>query len=104
MIIVVTMPPETARMILSLIVASSVVLMLTRPSGIPEVWWISGGALLLIVLRLIPLPFAGQAVAEVRQWAAERISKSRSASPQTGERRTPQRALGESWATSKKYA
>ena len=41
---------------------------------------------------------------EVRQWAAERISKSRSASPHTGERRTPQRALGESWATSKKYA
>jgi len=41
---------------------------------------------------------------EVRQWAAERISKSRSESPQTGERRTPQRALGESWATAKKYA
>ena len=41
---------------------------------------------------------------EVRQWAAERISKSRSASPHTGERRTPQRALGEPWATSKKYA
>jgi prophage regulatory protein len=41
---------------------------------------------------------------EVRQWAAERISKSRSASPSTGDRRTPQRALGESWAASKKYA
>ena len=41
---------------------------------------------------------------EVRQWAAERISKSRTASPPTGERRTPQRALGESWAASKKYA
>ena len=41
---------------------------------------------------------------EVRQWAAERISKSRSESPYTGDRRTPQRALGESWATSKKYA
>jgi prophage regulatory protein len=41
---------------------------------------------------------------EVRQWATERISKSRSASPQTGERRVPQRTLGESWATSKKYA
>ena len=41
---------------------------------------------------------------EVRQWAAERISNSRSASPHTGERRTPQRALGESWATAKKYA
>jgi prophage regulatory protein len=41
---------------------------------------------------------------EVRQWAAERISKSRSASPYTGDKRTPKRALGESWATSKKYA
>jgi prophage regulatory protein len=41
---------------------------------------------------------------EVRQWAAERISKSRSASPHIGERRTPQRAIGESWATPKKYA
>jgi prophage regulatory protein len=41
---------------------------------------------------------------EVRQWAAERISNSRSASPHTEERRTPQRALGESWATAKKYA
>ena len=41
---------------------------------------------------------------EVRQWAAERISKSRSASPQTGERRAPQRALAESWGISKKYA
>lgn len=41
---------------------------------------------------------------EVRQWAAERISNSRSASPHTRDRRTPQRTLGESWATSKKYA
>ena len=41
---------------------------------------------------------------EVRQWAAERISKSRSESPDTGDRRTPQRAHGESWAISKKYA
>jgi prophage regulatory protein len=41
---------------------------------------------------------------EVRQWAAERISNSRSASPYAGDRRTPQRALGESWAASKKYA
>jgi len=41
---------------------------------------------------------------EVRQWAEERISKSRSESPDTGDKRTPQRALGESWATSKKYA
>jgi prophage regulatory protein len=41
---------------------------------------------------------------EVRQWAAERISKSRAESPSISERRAPQRALGQSWATSKKYA
>ena len=38
--------------------------MLIRPRGIPEVWWISGGALLLIALRLVPLKLAGQAVAK----------------------------------------
>jgi len=57
-------PPEIANVALPLIVAISIVLMLTRPRGIPEVWWISGGALLLIVLRLVPLTLAGQAVAK----------------------------------------
>ena len=51
-------------MILSCIVALSIVLMLTRPRGIPEVWWISAGALLLVALRLVPLKLAGQAVAK----------------------------------------
>jgi arsenical pump membrane protein len=53
-----------AHIILPLIVAVSILLMLARPRGIPEVWWISGGALLLIVLRLISLKLAGQAVAK----------------------------------------
>jgi arsenical pump membrane protein len=57
-------PAETAHVVLPLIVAVSIVLMLTRPRGISEVWWITGGALLLIVLRLVPLRLAGQAVAE----------------------------------------
>jgi arsenical pump membrane protein len=57
-------PPEIAHVALPLIVAISIALMLTRPRGIPEVWWISGGALLLIVLRLVPLKLAGQAVAK----------------------------------------
>jgi arsenical pump membrane protein len=57
-------PAEIAHFVLPLIVAVSIVLMLTRPRGIPEVWWISGGALLLIVLRLVPLKLAGQAVAK----------------------------------------
>jgi arsenical pump membrane protein len=57
-------PTDIARVVLPLIVAISISLMLTRPRGIPEVGWISGGALLLIVLRLVPLKLAGQAVAK----------------------------------------
>jgi arsenical pump membrane protein len=57
-------PTDIAHVVLPLIVAVSIALMLTRPRGIPEVWWISGGALLLIVLRLVPLKLAGQAVAK----------------------------------------
>lgn len=57
-------PPETAHLVLPLIVVVSIALMLTRPRGIPEVWWISGGALLLLVLRLVPLKLAGHAVAK----------------------------------------
>lgn len=58
------LPTEIAHFLLPLIVATSIALMLLRPRGIPEVWWISGGALLLIVLRLIPLKLASQAVAK----------------------------------------
>ena len=57
-------PPEIAHVVLPLIVAVSIALMLTRPRGIPEVWWISGGALLLVVLRLVPLKLAGRAIAK----------------------------------------
>jgi arsenical pump membrane protein len=57
-------PTNSAHLVLPLIVAVSIALMLTRPRGIPEVWWISGGALLLIALRLVPLRLAGQAVAK----------------------------------------
>jgi arsenical pump membrane protein len=46
------------------IVGLSILLMLLRPWGIAEVWWIGGGALLLVVLRLIPIDLAGKAVAE----------------------------------------
>jgi arsenical pump membrane protein len=42
----------------------SIVLMLVRPCGIPEVYWIGGGGLLLILLRLISLRLAGKAVGE----------------------------------------
>jgi arsenical pump membrane protein len=57
-------PIDTAHLVLPLIVAASIGLMLTRPRGIREVWWMSGGALLLVVFRLVPLKLAGQAIAE----------------------------------------
>jgi arsenical pump membrane protein len=57
-------PAEAAHIVLPLIVAVSIALMLIRPRGIAEVWWISGGALLLVALRLVPLKMAGQAVAK----------------------------------------
>src|ERR1700734_4051179 len=57
-------PAQIAHVVLPCIVALSIVLMLVRPYGIAEAWWISGGALLLVALRLVPLKLAGQAVAE----------------------------------------
>ena len=56
--------PAIAHVLLPLIVAVSIVLMLVRLREIPEVYWIGGGALLLIALRLVPLKLAGRAVAE----------------------------------------
>lgn len=52
------------HVLLPVIVGVSIVLMLIRPCGIPEVYWIGGGALLLVLLRLAPLKLAGKAVAE----------------------------------------
>lgn len=49
-------------LLLSLIVAVSILLMLVRPRGIAEVYWVSAGSLLLIALRLEPLKLAGRAV------------------------------------------
>jgi arsenical pump membrane protein len=57
-------PIEIAHVVLPLIVALSILLMLIRPHGIREVWWVSGGALLLVALRLVPLELAGRAIAK----------------------------------------
>jgi arsenical pump membrane protein len=56
--------PALAHATLLSIVAISILLMLIRPRGIPEVHWVGGGALLLVVLRLIPLGLAGRAIAK----------------------------------------
>lgn len=55
-------PPHIAHILLLTIAALSIALMLIRPRGIAEVWWIGGGALLIIALRLLPLRRAGDAV------------------------------------------
>jgi len=49
---------------LLLIVGLSIVLMLARPRGVQEVYWIGGGVLLLLVLKLVPVRLAGKAVGE----------------------------------------
>jgi arsenical pump membrane protein len=53
-----------SHILLALIVGISILLMLIRPRNLPEVYWIGGGAALLIVLRLIPLKLAGKAAAK----------------------------------------
>src|SRR5580698_10279560 len=53
--------PAVAHLLLSPIVGISVLLMLIRPRNIPEVYWITGGVLLLLILRLVPLSLAGRA-------------------------------------------
>jgi arsenical pump membrane protein len=57
-------PPLIAHVLLITIVAGSILLMLLRPRGIAEVYWVGAGALLLVVLRLIPIPLAGHAIAK----------------------------------------
>ena len=46
------------------IVAVSILLMLVRPKNIPEVVWVSSGAVLLVVLGLISLGDAARAAAK----------------------------------------
>ena len=55
--------PFSVHLVLILVVVASIVLMLVRPRGIAEVYWIGAGALLLVVLRLVPLGLAGRAIA-----------------------------------------
>ncbi len=47
-----------------LISLTSIALVLIRPKGFAEAWWASLGACLLLIVRLIPLHLAGEAVAK----------------------------------------
>ena len=59
-----TITPALGQVLLPAIVGLSILLMLIRPRNIAEVYWISAGAVLLVLLRLVPLSLAGKAVAE----------------------------------------
>ena len=58
------MPSLAAHTLILCIVAVSILLMLLRPRNISEVWWVGSGALLLVLLRLIPFSLAGRAIAK----------------------------------------
>jgi arsenical pump membrane protein len=56
------MAASLAHPLLIAIVALSILLMLLRPRDIPEVYWAGSGAVLLVLLRIIPLSLAGRAI------------------------------------------
>ena len=56
--------PTLSHTFIYLIVGLSILFMLVRPRGIPEVYWIGAGALLLVGFRLIPFRLAAHAAAE----------------------------------------
>lgn len=56
--------PQFAPLLLWFIVGVSILLMLIRPRNIPEVYWVGSGAVLIVLLRLMPFSLAGEAVAE----------------------------------------
>jgi arsenical pump membrane protein len=54
--------PAFSQILMCVIISVSILLMLIRPRGIPEVYWITAGVVLLLILRLIDLPLAWHAV------------------------------------------
>ena len=56
--------PHPAIAFIWILSLGSILLMLLRPRGITEAWWIGGGALLLVLTRLLPLAAARHAIHE----------------------------------------
>jgi arsenical pump membrane protein len=54
--------PHLAIASIWIISLSSILLMLIRPRGIAEAWWVGGGAVLLVLTRLLPLAGAAHAI------------------------------------------
>lgn len=59
-------PMAMTNVFLLVIVGASILLMLVRPRNIAEVWWVGGGALLLVGLRLVPMGIVTRAIGEAR--------------------------------------
>ena len=53
-----------AHILILLIAAVSILLMLVRPRRLEEVYWVGGGALLLVLMRLMPVRAAWHAIGE----------------------------------------
>jgi arsenical pump membrane protein len=56
--------PHLAVAFIWILSLSTILLMLLRPRGIAEAWWIGGGALLLVLTRLLPIAGATHAIRE----------------------------------------
>lgn len=56
--------PHLALASIWIVSLASILLMLLRPRGIAEAWWVGGGALLLVFTRLLPIAGAAQAIRE----------------------------------------
>jgi arsenical pump membrane protein len=56
--------PHVAIAFIWILSLSSILLMLIHPRGIAEAWWIGGGAVLLVLTRLLPLAGAAHAIRE----------------------------------------
>jgi len=56
--------PHSAAAFTWMLSLGSILLMLLRPRGIAEAWWIGGGALLLVLTRLLPIAGAEHAIRE----------------------------------------
>ncbi len=54
--------PAMSHILIPLIIGVSILLMLIRPKNVPEVYWIGGGVLLLLALRLIDWQLTGRAL------------------------------------------
>jgi len=56
--------PHVSAVLIWTISLASILCMLLRPRRIGEAYWVCGGAILLVLTRLIQLPQAGHAICE----------------------------------------